>query len=198
MSSNKYVAIAGTWAQHDEEFDPWLDWWHPDSHWSNEMRSLGMEPLRPDPFVWSTDLDGTILQKIFQHRRYADWIAAAHALKFYTQGHEDFVLISHSHGGQVALLGCKLGVKAGALITISTPVRDDVLDETAFVAPKPWIHTYSGWDKMQWLGELFDGIFGIRRQMPGAINLKYDLGHSGLLTTELGLAYWPGILSWLY
>jgi pimeloyl-ACP methyl ester carboxylesterase len=209
-----YVAVAGTWAQHDAEtaIDPWRDWWHPQSHWAAELRVLGWTPLRPDPFRWSTDLDGTWLQRLVQRRRWGDWLAAAYALCYYCDQVPDGarrkgprgpaarpVLIAHSHGGQVALLATGLlGLSVAGLVTVCTPVRADVLDLVGADAPQPWWHLYSdGADRWQWLGEWGDGLLRVARQMPPpAINLPaaVGFGHSGLLTTRSGLRVWPDLL----
>jgi hypothetical protein len=221
----RYVAIAGTWGQRDPEaaIDPWRDWWHPQSHWSADMQALGWHPLRPDPFRWSTDLDGTWLQRVVQRRIFGDWWAAAYALCYYC-GHEPTVegpakareyadlwvsrpdavlgppvLIAHSHGGQVALLAIRLGLPVHGLITVCTPVRRDVLRECEGRTPQRWVHVYGDHaDRWQWLGEVGDGVFGIVRQMPvpGVINVPAARGHghSGLLTTQSGLRAWLEVL----
>lgn len=208
-----YVAVAGTWARHRlaHGLDPWRDWWHPTSHWAMTMADLGWMPARADPFVWSTDLDGTWLQRVFQRRRWGDWDAAAHALCYYL-GHEPGVratrppthrrpllLVGHSHGGTVALLAIgQLGLCVDGLVTVSTPVRRDVLAAVPPAwRPARWLHLHGDWaDRWQWLGELGDGAFGIVRRMPPpAINIEVGGGHSSILTTSEGLAQWRQILS---
>lgn len=220
----RYVAIAGTWAQRDplDAVDPWRDWWHPYSHWSATLRTAGHEPLRPDPYIWSTDLDGTWWQRAMQRRRYGDWLAAAFALCYYC-GHRPVVrhdeidahhraqgwrpgrkytgvrlkpwLIAHSHGGQVALLAVgKLGLPVAGVITVCTPVRRDVLDVAGPISQAPWVHIYSDdADRWQWLGEWGDGVLRIARQMPApAVNLDAAISHG-----HSGLLTTPeGIRTW--
>lgn len=201
LPNHRFVAIAGTWGQRDPEaaIDPWRDWWHPQSHWASDMRTLGWLPLRPDPFRWSTDLDGVWWERLLG-RNESDWMAAAYALAWYCEGRPLPVLIAHSHGGQVALLAiAKAYLRVRGLITVCTPVRRDVLDQCAGRWPRPWVHVYGDWaDRWQWLGEIGDGAFGIVRRMPvdGVVNVALGRGHghSGLLTTPEGLRRWPEVV----
>jgi pimeloyl-ACP methyl ester carboxylesterase len=207
-----HVLVAGTWGDKDV-------WWRPGSPvMSALLNRLGWVPLRDDPFVWSMDLDGTWWSRV-TGRLMRDWIAAAYALCYYCGYHPDPsidpdararakawkpgakyigqperpVLIAHSHGGQVALLATGvLGLPVSGLVTVSTPVRQDVLSWARPSTPRPWLHLYD--PKRDWwqrLGALGDWRIGLSREMPIELARNVQVpgyGHSGLLERPDGAA----------
>lgn len=105
----------------------------------------------------------------------------------------DLVLLTHSHGLQVALFALAAGLKARALIDVCGPVREDMLPIARLAAAQvdTWTHLHGGRrDRWQWFGALFDGHVGIRRAHPLADrNVACpDADHDDPLVVE---ALWP-------
>ena len=180
---SKVVLVAGTWGL-SQNF-----WWRPGSEFWQYLKHKGCEMAAPDdPYQWSTGLDGLIGEN-------GVWITASAALRWFcaAKGLERPNIVAHSHGGQVALLASKM-MPIGTLITVATPVREDVLSHSRPRHIDRWIHlhTDSG-DHMQIAGELGDGKLEPKRDMPGAENI-YVPGntHSGLLE----VAVWEKLELW--
>lgn len=161
-----------------------------DAWWRNGLasafRAYGWNsPDRLEPFIWDTKLDG-----IFG--RHEAWEAAGRALKWYVESKcrvpKPLAVVAHSHGGAVALYAALYGIEIDHLMTVATPVRDDMeaVYAGARIAIKRWTHLYCDTDAWQKLGMLFDGRFGGNRQMSSADeNIQIsDVGHSGLLEAE--------------
>lgn len=102
----------------------------------------------------------------------------------------------HSHGAQPFLIAAGLGLRINVLITVSSPVRCDVLDQYGPVARKNigyHLHYYSKCDRVQAAGGLGDGRFGVLRDFDYSrdgeqiykcdetVVLEEACGHSGLL-----------------
>lgn len=141
---------------------------------------------RNDPFKWDTALDGI-------WGKNSSWISAAAELRWYvhhkTSG-EAVNIIAHSHGGQVVALALSQGLRVSNLITVATPVREDILPFWEKGAPnlKRWVHIHSdAWrDRWQVSGSFFDGYFGLKKRMPPpAENIFEPRGHSELLDSSL-------------
>jgi hypothetical protein len=124
-----------------------------------------------------------------------NWDAAGRALAHYIMPplcdhaiippSETFI-IAHSHGGNVVAYACGVyGLKVSGLITVATPVRKnmDAVYKKAAENIDRHLHLYAGWkDYMQILGGLFDGQWGIHRDMPYAEkNAKMPGGHGDIL-----------------
>jgi len=105
-------------------------------------------------------------------------------------------VITHSHGAQPAIIAAALGLKINVLITVSAPIREDVLDTYGEAARKNigyHLEYYSVDDGIQMAGAIGDGRFGVTRtfnhQVGGCRIYKADetivmpeaCGHSKLL-----------------
>lgn len=197
-----YLPVPGTWGTEDV-------WWLPGSAWAAHMQALGWDPLvvqAADAFWWSTDVNGTLVR-----RGHADWKAGGVALRYYFRPPlyvtgPDFVpldartLVAHSHGLQVVLYACgAYGLKIDTLISVCSPVRGDMRRVADAARPhiRRWVHLYDpGWaDRMQVLGALFDGHWGVSRTHPLAdVNLRVRGGHSGVLRDPACFGQWDDIL----
>jgi pimeloyl-ACP methyl ester carboxylesterase len=172
--------------------------------WASDPCSPFRDLLRRRGFAgvlfegWTTDVDG--VPSLWRRTKHADWIAGGHALAYFLERLpiEDRNLIAHSHGANVVLYACALHqIPVRRLITVCSPVRRD-MQVTADQA-KPhigrWRHISSNKaDKMQRLGELFDGHFGWgeRKWAQADENLSIPgIGHSGLLNEPRFLDLWP-------
>ena len=168
------------------------DWYSPGSLFVSYLASLDIALLDTDhPFVWSTDLGGIGFGK----NDLLVWRAAGVNLYQYLipprcsdrrVSPDDTLIITHSHGLQVALYAAAYGLKIHTLIDVAGPVRKDMMDtaEHARHNIRHWVHIHAGpKDRWQWLGELFDGNIGIVRQHPLAnVNLEIkDANHGDAL-----------------
>lgn len=177
------VTIAGTHGYDDA-------WRRPSSPLGRYLTSLGV--LVDDSFVWSTDLGGV-------GRGSGDlrvWEAAGinlyrHLVPLRCPAArlpaDETILLSHSHGLQVALFALAHGLRADVLIDVAGPVREDLLPTAriARASVRRWVHVHGGRrDRWQWFGTLFDGAVGIRRAHPVAHeNLAIpEADHSDTLT----------------
>ncbi len=171
-------------------------WYLPGSPFCREVLGARSHTcLRDEPFMWSTDVDGVPFD-----RHHADWEAGACALSYYLRDIplDDRNLIAHSHGGQVAILAAQ-HVLLNKVWTVATPVRSDMkaAAEKASVRIARWTHLSAQGDWMQMLGALFDGSWGIFREMPAAhrnFRMPKKAGHSGALNESV---YFPQWGEWL-
>ncbi len=184
------------------------DWFTPGSPFSKFLIANGVFPVfgeRTDaskyrPFTWSTDLGGVG----FGSNDLRVWEAAGENLYDYVVppmvpeyqiAGKDTNLIAHSHGLQVALFACAAGLKVNTLISVGSPIREDMAAtaKAARLNIKTWIHIHSdNSDRWQWFGELFDGHFGIVRESPLADKNDFvkGVGHSELLRDEKQFHFW--------
>ena len=160
----KTVLVAGTWSD-STPGDRKLVWWEPGSPFAAEAARNGVELLAPDdPFRWTTELEGIVGKN-------DAWQAAGNALARYCREKARGEMVNgifHSHAGQV-LAYAALSRRFHHVITVATPVRADMVDiyRRAARSISAWTHIYTGrGDRWQWLGALFDGYLGIRREMP--------------------------------
>jgi hypothetical protein len=205
------VTVPGTWGDNDS-------WHRPGSWWWLTMAINGWLPAESsvapcDGFSWSCDLDGALLDRL-TGRRHTQWKAAGDALSYYLAGmpYEHRIVVAHSHGAQV--LGYMLAehgdhVPVRALITVCSPVREDMADVWAQGAryAHRWLHLYGpGWaNKMQWAGTLFSGRLGFPAEMPHASEnwaLPPKAGHSeilreGKLPIAEAVAVWKQVDAWV-
>jgi len=158
----KAILIAGTW-----EYERPGEWVTPTSPFVAFLRAQGVEPCFADgrPFTWSTDLGGVG----FGDRDLHAWTAAGANLYSYVVPplcperripRDELVLISHSHGLQVALAALAYGLQAALLVDVAGPVREDMVAIAAKARPNVarWVHVHSdASDRWQWFGELGDG-----------------------------------------
>lgn len=190
----RIIPIAGTWGWRDR-------WWKRDSPL---MQYLGADVVHVAgrPYRWSTDLIGW---KFWRRERLSDWEAGADALAYFceTIPYFDRNLIAHSHGGQVALFAAASGLKIRRLLTISTPVRDDVPVQKARPNIGHWRHVCAADDDRiaRW-GMFGDGRIATRRVFtdPGAAadtNVRVPgIGHSRLLTDPACFELWHTLGLW--
>jgi len=202
-----YVAVPGTWATRRS-----AEWSEDRSAFSKFMQGhycYNMSGKASSPYYWSTDLDLS--------GGHQDWRAGGAALTYYIApplfpSHRyppaDTNLIVHSHGLQVALYACAAGLQINCLVSVSSPVREDM----ASIATRArknigyWLHIHSDWsDRWQWFGTLLDGKFGITREHPLADrNEEVEAaGHGGVLMDPnfFHLWYqrgWGGVLRKVY
>lgn len=182
-------------------------WWKAGSPFVLFMGKHGIELVAAgeDPFIWDGDLDGV---PWLGGRKLLNWKAAGLQLRRYCKPgptgspegahyvpYESRRLIAHSHGGNVALCAAAAGLRIHTLITVSTPVRKDMMAIAERAVPNigVWWHVASDRsDAVQWLGELFDGAFGIVREHPLAhrnVRVK-AVGHSRLLEDPAVFSEW--------
>lgn len=158
----KAILVAGTW-----EYERPGEWVTPESPFVAFLKQQGIDPCFADgrPFQWSTDLGGVG----FGDRDLNAWRSAGVNLLAYAVPplcpemripSSELILLTHSHGLQVALSACARGLKCSMLVDIAGPVRRDMADVAAQARPNigRWVHVFSdGSDRWQWFGELGDG-----------------------------------------
>lgn len=195
------TAIDGTWGWHGLINDK-NEWTHPDAPLWDYLRPRGLK-VRADVkgrgFSWSTSLEGfQIWRRLFMRRAgLGAWEVGAVNLvdyhmpqtvdpRFHLKGCDTHI-VAHSHGGNLPYIAAALGLKINVLVTVSTPVRMDVLHKYGTDGRKGigfHIHYYSEGDRTQAMGELGDDYFGVMRKHPLAdlnLALPQAAGHTGLL-----------------
>lgn len=191
-----FAGVAGTGAAKRT-----AEWNDVDSLLSVYLRERGIENIAGQalsPFLWSTDLNG------IGAKNQEDWKATGRALFYYfvPQLRPELAIrpcrsnvICHSHGLQGVLFACAYGLKLNALISVGSPVRKDMEAVAKLARPNiaRWLHIHSdGSDRWQWLGELFDGHFGIVREHPLADKnvAVAGVGHAGVLRDPADFPLW--------
>lgn len=202
----RFLPVAGTHGWRGQQAG---GWWQAGSDWLAYM--AGAHQCVPynarRPFVWSTSLDG-VRPFPWSPRRHLGWESAGHALYAYLQPPElggedngvapaprDTRIVCHSHGLQVVLYACAAGLRVQRLISVGSPVRDDMRSVADAARPqiRSWTHVHSdGSDRWQWMGALTDGALGIVRAHPLAdSNLRIPkVGHTGILTQPSAFHWW--------
>jgi len=198
------LLVHGTWSGDFKNNDA-PQWWEPGSGFAGFLAKQGLDASAFEPFRWSGDLTG--LARLFPWNWFKplqsrDWEAGAQALRYLLEPRGCPVpfsqrnLIAHSHGGQVAILAAASGLRIRRLVTVSTPVRADMVDAIAKARPniERWMHVYDPTlkDRMQVLGEIGDGRLGWKRSFPAA-DVKVSMagaGHSGVLTQPEWFPLW--------
>lgn len=189
------ILVAGTGSWKD---DGRVDWYCPGHAFGTFLKGEGIEPIYDGahPFIWSTDLAGLPL---FTNKK--DWAAGGAALAYFVMAaaalrSHDTALIVHSHGLQVAAFAAaNHGLKVDTLISVGSPIRKDLAAQYAALRKQTryWLHIHSdGSDRWQWLGELFDGHFGIVRECALADRNDFvpKVGHSELLRAPAQYHHW--------
>lgn len=198
------IPILGTWGWDDTDS---MRWWKRQSPFVTFLGTHGIELVAggEDPYIWDGELDGIPTRR---GRNLLVWKANGLGFRRYCkpgpQGSEDGAhyipyenrrVIAHSHGGNVALCAAAAGLRIHTLVTVSMPVRDDMMAIARAALPNigVWWHVASDRsDAVQWLGELFDGAFGIVREHPLAhknVRVK-AVGHSRLLEDPAVFPEW--------
>lgn len=167
-------------------------WWHPWSPWWTYMATLGFAPFRTDDFEWTGSLDGISLDRMWRWLagqqatiRHRQWYAGGQALRDYVldgidagQPKDRFVVVAHSHGGQVALYAACAKTVIPILITVSTPHRVDMAAVIERARPHIgfWVHLYDpACDLIGQAGAFGDGPVSFLRTQPRAdLNLAVD------------------------
>lgn len=184
--------LHGTWGRDDI-------WFRRGSAFTTGLHAAGLSLVHDEPFLWSGNVGGLPFSStpddprdLYDDSGRLEWAnEARHGIYYcaaYRPGQEVSVL-AHSHGGQVALLMIALGLKVRHLITISAPVRKDMLAMRWLARERisgTWVALHGDFwkDRMIKLGELFDGSFGWSMTFPEAhknIHVKGH-GHSTMLT----------------
>lgn len=190
-----YLPVQGTWDTRSEG-----SWSLPSSPLSVYLQERGLHNLSGDgtiPYAWSTDLD-------FECGDHQAWLAGGKALYYYLVPPlcpanrwppAETVIVTHSHGLQVALYAAALGLKIDRLLSFMGPVRKDMMSVATQARPniRRWRQVRSDkTDKWQWLGELFDGHLGIVRNHPLAdVNETVPgVGHTGVLNDPSNYPLW--------
>lgn len=180
-------------------------WWHTISKWWTYLTSVGepdylLVPFRDDDFVWTGALDGLSIRAVWERIRgkqvttqHRQWFAGGEALHDYIgegiyqgQSADHFIVVAHSHGGQVALYCAASGRAIPILITMSTPHRLDmqIVTEKAKLRIGYWVHCYDpDGDRIGQEGAFGDGKISFDRRQPLA-NINVELkgcSHSGAL-----------------
>lgn len=204
-----YTAIRGTWG-----YRGLLD----QNHWATqgspvadylELHGLKLITDRQGRgFTWTTALDGWQFWRriVGKHPDISDWEVGGACLKdyympptvpdeYWTPGSK-VIVIAHSHGVNPAIIAAALGMKINVLVTVSSPVRVDVLRKYGAAARKNigfHLHYWSDGDRMQAVGGAGDRHYGIIREYASSedhqaiyvcnknVPLPREAGHSGLL-----------------
>jgi pimeloyl-ACP methyl ester carboxylesterase len=185
----EYLGIAGTNSNRMMQ-----DWDHLGSGFTRYLLKHGfvsVEERASIGFDWSDDID--------LGRGHEDWKAGGRAVFYYlvpplyptppcaTN------IIAHSHGGQVALYAAAYGLKINCLITVGTPVREDMQEIIAVARPniQRWLHLRSNNDMWQWFGSWFDGGLKLNRDFKQAdLNATMPKGHANILRDEELFPLW--------
>lgn len=205
MTPRALVCVPGTWGFDGDLARLGIDWWQPDSRLAQYLATQGyVNQFAPRTFTWSTALDiGKPLNWKSGGITLFVWLVPPLCPEQRVRP-DDTRVLAHSHGGQAALYAAGVaGLKIQSLVTVSTPVRRDVLRDVMPAARENighWTHFYSEWDWTQAAGSVLDGRLGVFRQMPDAdVNIMVPkAGHSKLLHDPvLGGVYWPLLAAYL-
>lgn len=175
----RVVTVAGTWGA---GYGRNGDWWRPGSAFVSMLAEAGVSLVDgEDPFAWSTGIDGIDGQNL-------TWQTAGRALKWYCEAkvrRDRVSVVAHSHGGQVVAYAAAAGARFETVITVASPVREDLdLQYQALRRQsRRWIHIYTdetlgvAWQLLGSLGLANLGRRHIRR-MPLADDNIYIPGES--------------------
>lgn len=196
------TCVAGTWGWRGLVSDP-MHWTHPKSPLWQYLRTKGLF-VRTDRsgrgFTWGTRLVGyQVWRRLFGHKpSVQDWEVGAAGLydyhrpatvapRYLLRG-RNLHMICHSHGGNLPYIAASaLGLRINVLVTVSTPIRHDVLRVHGEKGRKNigWhIHFHSRADRIQLAGQAGDGVLSVSGEHPYAdtnIEMEESCGHSGLL-----------------
>ncbi len=198
------ILVAGTYGWRGQ--DAPHEWWWPTSPFADLVRSLGHTVLGAGrPFIWTTDVNGAI-----GAGDCLDWRCGGINLYEYAVPSlcpqsrvppDALTVIAHSHGLQVALFAAASGLKIGHLVSVCSPIRQDLAKTTRLARPNiaRWVHIHSD-DSDQWqvLGEFGDGSIGITREAPLADENYFvpGVGHTGMLE-QANFSHWIDHPQWL-
>lgn len=184
------VCIAGTWGEVSTD----AQWWKPGSVWIANLRAAGLDVLDDvQPFEWATAVS-------LDAGHDPMWRTAGLALLWYCHAKAPGTpvsLVAHSHGGQVAAYALTAGLIVDRLVTVATPVRDDMREtwKLALLNVARWTHLWTKetglpHEQMQFLGSLplSPPAFAWTRTMPLAtenVEILPPVSHHGMV--------WPAL-----
>lgn len=182
------------------------DWFHDGSEFCEFAFEHG---LACSYFPWPTALAGAEFWKPWLGLKpdLGDWEIPALNLKERFQPSEvdpkywprqsRINILTHSHGAQPAVIAAALGLKIGVLVTVSAPIREDVIYQYGELARKNigyHLEYFSTNDRIQLAGGVGDGHRGVMRRfqhctiagrVPYAaddfVEMPEACGHSGIL-----------------
>jgi hypothetical protein len=194
------------------------EWWCPDSEFWDFLRARGFRPIggMSYPFAWSTDLNGHRFWRrlLGSNDWHSDWEAGGRALYYYLRPYNDLDdrytpidernIVAHSHGLQVVLKACAMGLKINSLISVMSPVREDMRADAMLARPNiaRWLCLHSDHsDATQRRGSWFDGALGVVRAHPladRAVSMP-GMGHSKVIRDPECFDLWDekGCIHWL-
>lgn len=192
MRPTYYLPIHGTWAIDEGE----LAWWKHKSEFAKYASQANMYQLPGYPFIWSSDLIGVWYNFFGKKTKLTDWAAGGWALVYYLDHipYEHRNLIAHSHGLQVVLYAASYGLRIRNLISVCSPIRNDMHEISVIARPKikNWLHIYDSSDRTQFWGQFGDGkLFGSRYSIHADVNhhLK-GINHSDTLKKDASFYLW--------
>ena len=154
--SRRVVLIPGTWAfkgdlaWEERDLSRPLDWFEPGHPFRIFLQAHDLDPLA---FTWDGDVGGVGIGDR-DLRGWRAWGLALHAFvvpslcpQMRIPG-DELILVSHSHGGQVAAAALAAGLKAAAWLDVASPVRRDAgmvdIYRRARANVQQWTHLYGG------------------------------------------------------
>lgn len=191
-----YTPIGGTHAWDETAKKVW---WEDGSTFVKYLHRLNLALLRPqNQYKWSTELDGLPL---IQPAKHTTWKGAAfHLIDYFENPHYSEPiynrnLVAHSHAGQVVFYACMMGLRINSLITVGTPVRNDMERAVAHARANInyWLHIYDS--KSDWtavFGALCDGRLRVKHKFDSADRNDdiRGIGHSAILTDPAKIRMW--------
>ena len=164
----RILPIHGTWARREDATGD--QWWQCGSPFHTALTAHCYDYLQPDdPFVWSGDVNGMagILHRFVGKppNDKGDWTSAARALRWYLRLYAPTgprIVIAHSHGVNPAIYAAAAGARLDVLVTIASPVRDDMRETYRIARPNIgyWLHVYDAkFDRTGSAGAFGDGSF---------------------------------------
>lgn len=205
-----YGTEGGDFTDGPERQDP-AYWWRPLSPWWTYIQTLGFVPFRLKDFVWTGVLDGLSVRAAWNWIRgkqsetvHKQWRSGGTLLDDYIgvglynpdRRSDQFLVVAHSHGGQVALYCAALYRYLPILITVATPNRFDMHAIAKQARPRIgfWVHVYDpDGDLTGQEGALGDGEVSFDRTWQGYADLSVPIpgvSHSGLLRDLAKYHFW--------
>lgn len=195
-----YIPIAGTWSWEDNPRsmvrtavqNTVRPWWKRGSAHSVQMNECGLYIYDPeDPFAWDTTL---ALGVRVPRWRAAGWnLQQWHRLKKIPYEHANY--LTYSHGIQPLLFALHYGMRIRNLVSVSPPLRNDVLKEIgpeALQRFQSWtILTEVGLDVWREMGQWFDTRTEDEISAEGVRIIRVSgMGHGRILTDPLCIPWW--------
>jgi hypothetical protein len=149
------------------------NWWRPASPFVSMLHYHGRTLLdEADPFWWSGVLGGTTAAPPYnpddawaRDRRLVLWSDAGMKLRWYldAKAHGEPVdVVCHSHGGAVLVFALLYGAKIRNVVSVSSPIRNDMLVHRAEATKRllgRLLHFFDNTDMTQAEGCIGDGLY---------------------------------------